>query len=464
MSSEEQYKYIEDKIKEAANAAQYDFKEASWKNMEALLEQKRDIRRPFFWIFSSLLLGILFFGGAMIYQSINKNEQSKNNLKQIVNRNNEQQTQVPLKTESNLATIEQLPEPIKNEHPNNITPGNNIISKDKEYIDENNLKGKSNKQSPIVTFRPMVLSGTKYKLKTNSRKNENLNDDKFNTTDKYIYKDKSKFALKIISPEQQSDPGIVESKKEKPNDAYLTAINNIIPEFSITEITKPEAESKPDTAEKKSKRSAKEENKKNQKNNGFYILATTGLDLNSTKLLSFNNSTVTPFYGAGFGYQFNRRLGVQTGFYASAKKYIAGPYDYNVKAGSYLSMVKIISVDANCMVYEVPVTIQYNWLIKPKANYYASLGISSYIMKKEKYNYTYERNNTQYSYPYDYTKNTHLLASLELSLGIEKQIGRKLYIQATPVVNLPLQGVGEGRVKIFTTGLHVSLKYIPFKH
>ena len=85
-------------------------------------------------------------------------------------------------------------------------------------------------------------------------------------------------------------------------------------------------------------------------------------------------------------------------------------------------------------------------------------------MKKEKYNYTFERYNTQYSYPYDYTKNTHLLASLQLSLGIEKQIGRKLFMQAAPIVNIPLQGVGEGSVKIFTTGLHVGLKYFPFKH
>jgi anaerobic selenocysteine-containing dehydrogenase len=117
------------------------------------------------------------------------------------------------------------------------------------------------------------------------------------------------------------------------------------------------------------------------------------------------------------------------------------------------------------MVYEIPVTLQYNWLIKPKTNYYAAAGLSSYIMKKEKYDYTFVANNVQYNYPYDYTKNSHLLASLQLSLGIEKQMGRKFSVQAAPVVNIPLHGVGEGSVKIFTTGLQVSLKYLPFgKH
>jgi hypothetical protein len=114
------------------------------------------------------------------------------------------------------------------------------------------------------------------------------------------------------------------------------------------------------------------------------------------------------------------------------------------------------------MVYEVPITLQYNWLIKPKTNYYASIGLSSYIMKKEKYSYTFERNYMQYTYPYEYTKNSHLLSSLQFSFGIEKQIAHKLYLQAAPTFNIPLQGVGDGSVKIFTTSLQVGIKYFPF--
>jgi len=195
-----------------------------------------------------------------------------------------------------------------------------------------------------------------------------------------------------------------------------------------TDIVKPEEAVKQDTSLHKINTLTKTENKKDKKNKsieGFYLVGTIGAEASSAKLLSYKNSTIAPAYGAGLGYRFNKRLSIQTGFYAGAKKYVAGPNDYNAKPGTYLSTVKIIKVDANCMVYEVPVTLQYNWLIKPKANYYAAAGISSYIMKKEKYNYTFERNNTQYTYPYDYTKNSHLFASLQLSLGIEKQLASK---------------------------------------
>jgi hypothetical protein len=223
---------------------------------------------------------------------------------------------------------------------------------------------------------------------------------------------------------------------------------------------------KADTAVKKDNAEGTVKDKKGKKGKNFsgvFILAAVGAEASSTKLLSFKNSSISPVYGVGLGYSFNKRISVQTGFYAAAKKYIAGPGDYKVKAGSYLSTVNIINVDANCMIYEIPLSVQYNWIIRPKTNYFASAGLSGYIMKKEKYNYTYERYNTIYRYPYDYTKNTHLLAALRLSAGIEKQVGRKLFVQAAPVINIPLQGVGEGQVKLFTTGLQVGLKYFPFK-
>ncbi len=412
MSDEEQYKYIEDKIIEAANASDHAFNEAAWKKMEAMLDQKKDKRRPFFWIFSALILGVLLWGAGIIYQAINKNDQSGNTAKQIADKNTDKQIPPLLSSADDVTTLPQTASPEKN---------------------------------------------------TN---NTNTAEDNYNAANKIIYKNKDRFALKITAPELENDQNRSQNKTEQDIDTYVLGTQKTIPHYNETGITKPETVNKPDTALKKIDAVAKTEGKKEKKkksNAGFYVFAAGGMEANATRLLTVKNSSITPVYGVGLGYQFNRRLSVQTGFYADAKKYIAGPNDYTAKAGSYLSTVKIIKVDANCMVYQVPVAVQYNWLIRPKANYYAAVGVSSYIMKTEKYNYTFERNNIQYSYPYAYTKNSHLFASLQLSLGVEKQIGHKLLIQARPVVAIPLQGVGDGRVKIFTTGLHVGLKYFPFK-
>ncbi|MBK6633904.1 MAG: hypothetical protein IPG38_05950 [Chitinophagaceae bacterium] len=115
------------------------------------------------------------------------------------------------------------------------------------------------------------------------------------------------------------------------------------------------------------------------------------------------------------------------------------------------------------MVYEIPVTFQYNLFTKPKTVYYLSAGISSYLMKTEDYDFTVVRNNTVYTYPYYYKKNSHLLAALHITAGVEKKMLNKLYLQVAPFVNIPLNGVGEGKIKLYTTGLNVGLKYFPFE-
>jgi cytoskeletal protein RodZ len=499
MKSEKRYKDIEDKIIAAADTPDYAFNEASWKKMEALLDKKKDRRKPFFWIFGLLLLGAFILGGQLIYQSINTNKQSVITAKMVDDKNNDKQQLQPSDASYKIVPGNQSALPEKNTGNSNTVSVNTDAGKDVDLSEKNtgssntvSLKTDNNKdadlsatankksgkvntikitkQPPLVDYRQTIISDLKSSRLKNVKTKNNTGAGNYNAVNKNIYKDGDKFAVNILTPDQENDtPDKADNKTTVNTDNYLADAKTKATKTDSTtsDLTKNKAVDKPDTVAKKTTLTIKRADKKekNKKGvSGFYVFGSVGAEASSTKLFSYKKSPIAPGYGLGLGYKLNKRFSVQAGFYAGAKKYIAGPKDYNVKAGSYLSTVKIIKVDANCLVYEVPVTLQYNWLIKPKANYYAAIGLSSYIMKKEKYNYTFEMYNTQYSYPYDYTKNSHLFASLQLSLGMEKQIGRKLYIQAAPTVTLPLQGVGEGSVKIFTTRLHVGLKYFPFKH
>ena len=60
--NEKQFNHIENKIKEAADSQETPFDELSWKKMEALLDENKDRKRPFFWIFIPLLAVILVAG------------------------------------------------------------------------------------------------------------------------------------------------------------------------------------------------------------------------------------------------------------------------------------------------------------------------------------------------------------------------------------------------------------------
>lgn len=471
MTSEKQFKYIEDKIAEAAGAADYPFTETSWKKMEALLDKKERRRRFFFWMGGILLLGLLL-GGGIIYRQADKKEPLNSSVNQSETKDIQKQNSHP---DNDVTSATPQQNVLKqNEEYNNATTAGDDINTGSDPVDraQNNSPGtkkisdETTKQSPVNDFTPEIKLRSK---KTGTVKS--TADDNYAAANKNIIQDKNKFALKITAPQPASDNDKEAPETQAGMNAQVIETKEVMPGLTKSATTKPgEADMlKTDTVVKKTNTLTDGDNKKDKKNEkskvieGFFLTGTVGAEASSTKLLSLKNSSITPVYGVGVGYRFNKRISVQTGFYAAAKKYIAGPGDYKVKPGSYLSTVKIINVDANCLVYEIPLIVQYNWITRPKTNYFASAGISGYIMKKEKYNYTYERYNSIYSYPYDYTKNTHLLAALRLSAGVEKQLGRKLFIQAAPVINIPLQGVGEGQVRLFTTGLQVSLTYFPFK-
>ena len=476
MNSEELYKKIEDKIITATSVTNHAFDEASWKKMEALLNKNKTKRWPFLWIFGFLLLAVFFLGGELIYHSIKKGKQPAIAFiqgKHVDEKPDAKKIPQPISLSNDKNDGNETLLPIKNKGNENIKSAKEKINA--HQLDDINInlasvnsgKAKNAKQFRHLKYNTAALlnsksnDGSSKNIKTKIK----IGADKYNTVTQHRYNDSSKFVVNSTNPDAETD-------------ALNKAVDKIELDFNIkTTVAKTtttladqienEKIDKVDTAVKKinpiTKATAKKDiNKKRV--SGVYLFASAGAEANSTKLFSFKNSPLTPVYGIGIGYQLSRRFSLQAGFYAGTKKYIAGPNDYTVKAGSYLSMVKIIKVDADCIVYQIPVTLQYNWIIKPKINYYATVGISSYIMKNEKYNYTIERNYAQYNYLYDYTKNSHLFASLQFSIGVEKQIAHKFYLQAAPIITIPLQGVGEGSVKIFTTGMQLGLKYFLFQH
>ena len=62
-----------------------------------------------------------------------------------------------------------------------------------------------------------------------------------------------------------------------------------------------------------------------------------------------------------------------------------------------------------------------------------------------------------------YNGNRHLFSILNVSAGYERKISKTLHIQAEPYLNLPLSGVGEGKVKLHSAGLRAGINYTPVK-
>ncbi len=201
--------------------------------------------------------------------------------------------------------------------------------------------------------------------------------------------------------------------------------------------------------------------KKNNFSNSFSLNVSAGPDVSATNIN--NVGTIQLLYGAGISYKFAKRWQVRTGFYTVKKIYGAKPSDYNPPAVFWNYYPGLESINADCRVNEIPLIINYTFSENLKHAWFGSVGVSSYFMKRETYDY---HSKTPWGYQdKSYTirgENKHYLSSLRISAGYEKTLNKNISFTAEPYLNLPLSGIGYGKVKLNSAGFLFSLSVKPF--
>jgi hypothetical protein len=170
--------------------------------------------------------------------------------------------------------------------------------------------------------------------------------------------------------------------------------------------------------------------------------------------------------GAGVGYSIKDRWFIRTGFYSGSKIYTANKYNYKPdNPGPTNNLEKI---DADCKVYEVPLSVAYNFSKAEKHSFFGSMGLSSFFMKKEEYQYLYKYPGppvTTYTHTKElYNENQHYFSVLTLSAGYGLRLNKTFSISAEPYIKLPLAGIGYGHVKLNSMGALFSVNVTPFRH
>lgn len=163
--------------------------------------------------------------------------------------------------------------------------------------------------------------------------------------------------------------------------------------------------------------------------------------------------------GLLLGYQLTRKWGISTGVLVDKKLYAARPGDYHAP-DDILSNYDVRSIDARCTMIDVPLNISYSlWQHKDK-RIILSAGVSSFWMQEEKYTYNYKTSAGNWD---DWTKemygkNHHLFSILNIAPSFE-QSGKHFFYQVTPYFKVPLEGIGYGKVKLISTGIHFTIGY-----
>ena len=184
-------------------------------------------------------------------------------------------------------------------------------------------------------------------------------------------------------------------------------------------------------------------------------------DLNSVS--SFGNSKAGLSGGFGISYRITKGISAGTGIYYSQKKYTSDRNSYYTKEKPFSSWASYSRrIDADCKVIDIPLNMSVLLNKTKKTGIIASAGLSSYIMLSEKYNFIYTPTLLYPSPGREYTinnANKHIMSIVNLSVGIEKPVGKQSSIVIQPYAKLPLSGIGQGETELKSFGVGFQLNY-----
>ena len=190
----------------------------------------------------------------------------------------------------------------------------------------------------------------------------------------------------------------------------------------------------------------------------FYVGAIGGLDITSVRLQKFSNPG--SHYGAIAGYQFSNKWSVEAGFYVERKFYYTDGEYFDKRRMANNPNSKIVSVDGECKMFEIPVSVKYDIRNTFRSTWFVTGGLSSYIMKREDYDMLYKSGSSGATYPHSYTyKNSseNIFSEVRFTGGYSYKLRSNFSLRIEPYLNIPVSGVGFGRLRLMSAGVNAGI-------
>jgi hypothetical protein len=441
---------INKKIKDAADQYHPAYEDEAWKKMEQLLDEhlpQKKKRRRIVYLILPLLLLLIGAASLIYYNTIPSTGISK----QVVSKDKKETPQTAKNETSVAGNITPNPAPALPKVNNEAGIKNNIPSK-KSAPNSTNINAAKNDKPFADNFFSNSSDKKKRKASIETKDNSSLNLEKNTSINKATSQQKSVSEKDIPSTATKDESPAGNDPLNKPVTSALNDKKETIKSKDSGNIVKSDIS-------KKAKANIKQK-KTFIQNIGIGL--SFGPDVSATRIN--NAGKITLNVGGELSYSLSDKFTLCTGFYAVKKIYSVGENDYHVQPGTgnynYLQ-----SVDANCKVYEVPIALSYNFGKVKNHNWFASLGFSSYFMKKESYVYFY-KNSSGYEWNKSWSvknQNKHYFSVLDISGGYEYSINKEFSLRAEPYIKLPLSGIGAGKIKLNSAGILFTVAVKPFK-
>ncbi len=192
--------------------------------------------------------------------------------------------------------------------------------------------------------------------------------------------------------------------------------------------------------------------------NQFSIGFAAGPDISSVgAFTSFHE----PGYKIGLMLEYNisSNLSVSAGAVQSMVRYSTQSQSYNPPV--YWEGGRTPDeMTGKCLLIDIPLNLKYNFLNLNNSRFFASAGLSSYIMLNEEYYFKYDGYDSGLNQNWSSRTGTrHWMSNASFSLGYELDLHPNWSLRAEPFIKTPLREVGWSNVKLFSAGSLVSLNY-----
>jgi hypothetical protein len=202
---------------------------------------------------------------------------------------------------------------------------------------------------------------------------------------------------------------------------------------------------------------AKQQASPKDKSSFLYAGVIVAPDASMVKMQSVKGVGST--FGILLGYAFNKHWSVETGAYLERKKYYTDGEYFNTEKVRLPLYSNLLNVNGICDMWEIPLSLRYNFNPEGKSHWFATAGFSTYLMTDEKYTYAYELNSSSWAHDSSWNirkPSQYPFSIINLSVGLEQRLGKIGFLRVEPYAKLPLTGLGTGKLPIMSTGVNIG--------
>ena len=463
---------LDSMFRDAAIDYELPFNEDGWDLMKHKLnntESKK--KRGIFWW---LPLAVLAVGSGIFTFNLKNNSQKNFELAH--------QTKA-ISTNENVDNNKIEPKKQEPIIPNTTTKNNSINEKEFVVNKQNTIAEKNDVKEKIKTNSSNLATNVINNGLLNQQKNSgNINIDNL---DKKNASNSTSNIIPIIATNQNNATQLENSnlKKEyisslenyttvKSGNRYYTATNLLLHNRYIVNFKKLEKENVSIVAAreieaKKQAEKAKYPNiipfiNRNEASSNWYVQASLANNIGYVSKPQLNQSSLQ--YAIGLGYNFNKNVSLQTGIFFGTRNFGMRRDQFSYKGDPSLGKY-IKGAEADISLIDIPITVRYQYSNIENTGWFSTIGISTLFLKKENYILTVDNGSSPIWYLNQNFSNTNSrLSMLNLSLGYQYPINKLFTLTIEPYIQLPFKAIGEGGMKLSSTGLQVSGKYSFFKN